>query len=125
MSHFTRINTRITDTAALLAACAELGLETAENAPARGFGGNTRAGRYVIRLKGPFDVAVNPGEAGEYTLETDLWYGHVEKELGPELGTLRQLYAVHKATAEAKRRGLRVRRSALADGRIRLVITGV
>jgi hypothetical protein len=125
MSHFTQIQTRITDIEALRSACAELGLEVAENAQARGFGRNTRSGRHVIRLKGPYDIAVNPTDTGEYSLETDLWQGHVEKELGPGLGRLRQLYGVHKATAEAKRRGLRVRRRALADGRIRLAVSGV
>jgi len=125
MSHFTQIHTRITDIEALRAACTELGLEVVENTQARGFGSNQRSGRHVIRLTGPYDVAVNPTDDGEFALETDLWQGHVEKELGPGLGRLRQLYGVHKATAEAKRRGLRVRRSALADGRIRLAVTGV
>ena len=125
MSHFTQIHTKITDIEALRSACAELGLEVAENAQARGFGRNTRSGRHVIRLAGPYDVAVNPTADGEFALETDLWQGHVEKELGPGLGRLRQLYGVHKATSEAKRRGLRVRRSALADGRIRLAVSGV
>jgi len=96
-----------------------------ENTQARGFGSNQRSGRHVIRLAGPYDVAVNPTADGEFALETDLWQGHVEKELGPGLGRLRQLYGVHKATAEARRRGLRVRRRALADGRIRLAVTGV
>ena len=125
MSHFTQIHTKITDIEALRAACVELGLEVVENTQARGFGRNTRSGRHVIRLAGPYDVAVNPTDKGEFALETDLWQGHVERELGPGLGRLRQLYGVHKATAEAKRRGLRVRRRALADGRIRLAVTGV
>ena len=125
MSHFTQINTRITDIAALLAACEELKLETAENAQARGYGSNHREGRHVIKLRGPYDVAVNPTKDGEFALETDLWQGHVEKELGPDLGRLRQLYAVHKASAEARRRGLRVRRSALSNGQIRLSVSGM
>jgi len=125
MSHFTQIHTRIRDATALRVACAELGLDVAENAEARGYGSNRRTGRYVIRLKGPYDVAVNPTPDGEFALETDLWQGHVERELGPGLGRLRQLYAVHKASAEARRHGLRVRRQALNDGRIRLALTGV
>jgi hypothetical protein len=124
MSHFTEIRTRITDIEALRQACDELGVELLDNATARGFGRNTRHGRHVIRLKGPYDVAVNPTDRGDYSLETDLWQGHVEKELGSGLGRLRQLYGVHKATAEARRRGLRVRRSSLQDGRIRLSVTG-
>jgi hypothetical protein len=107
MSHFTEIRTRITDIEALRTACGELGVELLDNATARGYG-----------------IAVNPTDTGDYSLETDLWQGHVERELGPDLGRLRQLYGVHKATAEARRRGLRVRRSALPDGRIRLSVTG-
>ena len=124
MSHFTTIETRIADLDALRAACAELGLETADNAIARGFGSQRRTGRLVVKLKGPYDVAVNPAKEGGYMLETDLWQGHVERELGPGLGRLKQLYAVHKASAEARKRGLRVRRSVLPDGRIRLNVTG-
>ena len=125
MSHFVRIDTRIKDLAALRAACAELGLKTEENGQARGFGASRRPGRLVIRLHGPYDVAVNAAENGEYVLETDLWQGRVEAELGPNLGRLRQLYAVHKTAAEAKRRGLRVRRRALADGSVRLAVIGM
>ena len=125
MSHFTKINTRITDILALLAACAELGLEVRRNAEARGYGSNRRRGTYVIRLKGPYDIAVNPGATGEWELETDFWCGHVEKELGKGLGRLRQTYAVHKTSSEAVRRGLRVRRRNLKDGRIRLAVTGM
>jgi len=125
MSHFTTIETRIADLDALRTACAELGLETADKAVARGFGSQRRQGRMVIRLKGPYDVAVNPAREGNgFALETDLWQGHVERELGPGLGRLKQLYAVHKASAEARKRGLRVRRSVLPDGRIRLNVTG-
>jgi hypothetical protein len=124
MSHFTEIRTRITDIEALRTACGELGVELLDNATARGYGRNVRHGQHVIRLKGPYDIAVNPTDTGDYSLETDLWQGHVERELGPDLGRLRQLYGVHKATAEARRRGLRVRRSALPDGRIRLSVTG-
>lgn len=125
MSHFTRIDTRIRDIAALRAACTELGVPLLDNCRARGYGSNHREARHVIRLNGPYDVAVNLEENGEFKLETDLWQGHVEKELGPGLGRLRQLYAVHKASAEAGRRGLRVRRRKLTDGRIRLAVSGM
>ncbi len=125
MSHFTRINVKITDIAALLGACAELGIEVQSNAEARGYASNRRHGRYVIKLKGPYDIAINPGTNGEWDLETDFWQGHVEKELGKDLGRLRQYYAVHKATAEAAKRGLRVRRTNLNDGRIRLALCRV
>ncbi len=54
MSHFVSIQTQIRDIAALRSACSELGLELTENTKARGYGGNTRQGDYVIRLRGPY-----------------------------------------------------------------------
>lgn len=125
MSHFTTIDVQIKDIQALRAACSELGLELVENADARGWNGNTRHGDLVIRLKGPYDVALNRSAYGTYASSADLWNGHVERELGPGLGRLRQLYGVHKTAIEARARGLHVRRQALTDGRIRLTLCRV
>jgi len=123
MSHFTSIITLIKDTNALRDACLEMDLELLENARARGIG-TTQRGDYVIRLKGPCDIALNRQANGTYALSSDVWDGHVEKELGPNYGRLLQSYAVHKATREASKRGLTVRRSALKGGLIKLAITG-
>ena len=82
MSHFTQIDIEIRDIEALKAACDELGLTLKKNAEARGFGGNHRKGEYVIKLKGPYDIALNSRKDGIYKAETDLWEGHVENELG-------------------------------------------
>ena len=124
MSHFATIETQIRDIAALKAACAELGLDINENAVARGYAGNTRSGEHVIRLKGPYDIAVNKTPDGTYGLTTDWWAGHVEKEVGKNYGRLLQLYGVHKAQIEARRKGFTTRRSTLADGSVKLVIGG-
>ena len=60
MSHFTTIKTQIKDAAALRSAVTELGLELIANAEARGYISNKTKGAFVIRLKGPYDIAVNP-----------------------------------------------------------------
>jgi hypothetical protein len=60
MSHFTTIQTTIMDIVALRAACKEQGAELVENAVARGYGSQTHKGDFVIRLKGPYDIAVKP-----------------------------------------------------------------
>jgi len=125
MSHFATITTQIKDIAALTSACKELGLEVVANTTARGYGSNSVHGDHVIRLKGPYDIAVNPQDDGTFGLTTDWWDGHVEKEVGGNYGRLLQLYAVHKATAEARRRGHTVQRKAAANGAIKLVIGGV
>jgi hypothetical protein len=125
MSHFASVQTQIRDAAALRAACAELGLALLENTNARGYDSNTVKGDLVIRLKGPYDIAVIKQADGNYGLTTDWYDGHVEREVGTNYGRLLQLYAVHKASAEARRKGLTVRRQALGDGSVKLVIGGM
>ena len=122
MSHFATITTQIKDIAALTAACAELGLEVVANGKARGYGTAQLKAEHVIRLKGPYDIAVNRQEDGTYGFTTDWWDGHVEKEVGKGYGKLLQLYGVHKTMLEARRKGHGVQRKALADGSIKLVI---
>jgi len=124
MSHFVTIKTQIKDIEALRAACAELGLEMQENSIARGYGSTRVPAEFVIKLKGPFDIAVNRQAEGVFALSTDWWAGHVEKEVGKDYSRLLQLYAVHKATREARNRGFRVQRAALQDGTIKLTLAG-
>jgi hypothetical protein len=125
MSHFTNIQTQIKDIEALREACRELGLELLQNAEARGYGSTRQCGELVIRLKGPYDVALNRQSDGTYGLSTDWWDGHVEKEVGTNYGRLLQLYAVHKTAREARKRGLSVQRALRTDGSIKLTIGGL
>jgi hypothetical protein len=125
MSHFAEIHTQIRDIAALQAACAELGLQMLENTEARGYNTNRIHGDYVVRLKGPFDVALQRQLDGGFLMIADLWQGHVEKELGSNFGRLKQLYGVHKTMLEARKRGLTVRRHQLSGGAVRLALCRV
>ena len=125
MSQFTTIKTQIKDVAALRAAVVELGLTLIPNAQARGYVTNTTKGEYVIRLKGPYDIAVNQEKDGTLGLTTDWWDGHVEKEVGPNFGRLLQLYGVHKASQAAKKKGLSVLRKQQPNGNIKLVLLSV
>ena len=125
MSHFTTIQTQIKDIAALRDTCTELGLPLVADTVARGYGGQRQLGQFVIQLKGPYDIAVNRQTDGSYGLTTDWWNGHVEREVGSNYGRLLQLYAVHKATREAKKRGLTVQRTRRTDGSIKLTLGGV
>lgn len=125
MSHFTTVDIHLRDLDALQAACTELGLSVLPNTQARGFAGNNVHGEHVIKLNGPYDIAVNRQPDGNLALITDLWQGHVEREVGPAFGRLKQLYGVHLATREARRRGLHVQRQTLGDGRIRLQLQRV
>ena len=121
MSHFTTIKTQIRDTEALRAACGELGLELLQNAEARGYYTQTTKGEYVIRLKGPYDIAVNRQADGTYGLTTDWYNNHVEAEVGSNYGKLIQLYGVHKAIIEARKKGWTVQRKQVGNN-IKLTI---
>ncbi len=125
MSHFTKIKTQIKDIEALRSACREMGLSLLQNAEARGYYENRTKGDYVIKLKGPYDIALNKQPDGAFGLTADLWNGHVENEVGQGYGKLLQLYGVHKATREARKKGHLVRRSQQPDGAIKLVIGGM
>ena len=125
MSHFTTIQTQIKDIEALRLACQELGLALLHNAEARGYYENKTRGDYVIQLKGPYDIALNQQPDGSFGLTADLWDGHVEKEVGKDYGKLLQLYGVHKATREARKRGLSVLRRQQTNGSIKLILMEV
>src|SRR5882724_7574746 len=122
MSHFTTIKTQIKDIEALRSACNEMGLSLLQNAEARGYYENKIKGEFVVRLKGPYDIALNKQPDGSFGLTADLWQGHVEQEVGQGYGKLLQLYGVHKAMREARKKGHLVRRSQQQDGAIKLVI---
>ena len=125
MSHFVSIQTQIRDVAALRDACDELRLGLAENTAARGYATAETPGRYVIQLRGPYDIALNrESDEGPFALTTDWWQDHVAGEVGENYGRLLQFYGVHKATREAQGRGHRVRRRQLGDGTIKLSIGG-
>jgi hypothetical protein len=120
ISHFTTIDTQIRDIDALADTCRELQLTLEPNATARGYAGATHPGEHVIRLQGPYDIAVNRQDNGSLGFTADLWQGHVEAEAGKDYSRIKQLYGVHKTTREARRKGLNVRRRDLRNGHIRL-----
>ena len=122
MSHFTTIKTQIKDVEALRSAVNELGLKLIPNTTARGYISNKTKGDFVIQLKGPYDIAVNQQPDGTFGLTTDWWDGHVEKEVGSNFGRLLQLYGVHKASMEARKKGYSVLRNPQPNGSIKLIL---
>ena len=122
MSHFTTIKTQIKDVEALRSAVNELALTLIPNTTARGFINQTVKGDFVIQLKGPYDIAVNRQPDATYGLTTDWWDGHVEKEVGTNFGRLLQLYGVHKASMEARKKGYSVLRNPQPNGSIKLIL---
>jgi hypothetical protein len=126
MSHFTTIQTQIRDLDALSDACKEMGFLLLPNAQCRGYAGMIRQAPHVIRLNGPYDIAVETAKEtpGTYGLTTDWWDGHVAREVGENYGRLLQTYGIHKTTREARLRGLRVNRRQEQDGSILLTLEG-
>jgi hypothetical protein len=124
MSHYTTIQTQIRDINALTAACSELGLSLVKNTTARGYAQPIK-GEHVIKLKGPYDVAVNRQQDGTYQLTTDWWDGHVAKEVGEKYSKLLQLYGVHKTIIEARKKGLTVNRKPQTNGGIKLILQSI
>ena len=129
MSHYTTVRTIIRDLESLRDACEELGLGFTANAKCRGYAGVTRLAPHVIQLKGPYDIAVEPAKEndGSYCLTSDLWDGHVAREVGNGhngYGRLLQSYGIHKTMREARTRGLRVHRRQEQDGSVLLTLEG-
>ena len=125
MSHFTEIKTQIKDIEALRLACAELGLTLLQNTEARGYFENRTKGDYVIKLKGPYDIALNKNADGTFGLTADLWNGHVEKEVGQGLRQTSPALRRPQSTIEARKKGLSVLRRQQQNGAIKLVLMGV
>jgi len=126
MSHFTTIQTQIRDLDALRDACVELGVPLVQDSTARGYARAVRPAPHVIRLRGPYDIAVNRSadNSGTYDLTTEWWDGHVAREVGTNYGRLLQTYGVHKTLREARSRGLRAIRRTEADGTILVTLEG-
>ena len=98
MTNFTTIETPIRDLVALVYACVGLNLDIVPDAWCRGHGGSVRQAEYVIRLRGPHDIAVDPAEVagGTYVLTTDWGDGHVAREVGIGCCDLLEAYDFHR-----------------------------
>ena len=116
MSHIVTIKTRLTDAAALAAACRRLALAPPQVGSAQLF--STAARGLIVQLPGwlyPVVVDTARGEV-HYDNFNGCWGSQ------GELDRLLQAYAVEKAALEARRVGHGVSEQALADGSIRLTI---
>ena len=116
MSHIVLIETRIYDSAALRAACRRLGLAEPVHGNVRLF--NADATGLSVKLPGwRYPIVVD-------TANGSIKYDNYEGRWGdPEkLGRLLQMYAVEKATIEARKKGHSVTEQARQDGSIVLQI---
>jgi len=113
VSHFVSVSLKIRDTNILKRAVEALGYHLIENAVARGY--KDKQADYVIRLNGPYDVAV-VYKSDHYELEADFWEGYVESELGKGLSKLRREYAKQLALAVAEEQGFELENMSEENG---------
>ena len=116
MSHIVSIKTRVTDTAALSAACRRLGLADPEQGTATLF--STQATGLIVKLPGWTYPAIVDTKSGEVKFDT--YNGHWGRE--EELHKLLQGYAVEKTRIEARRMGHTLTEQRLVDGSIKLTV---
>jgi len=106
MSHFSQVQTQITNIEALKAAVKALGFELQENAVVRGYGSQTTTAQLVIKLPGKYDCGFNYNQATKsYTAVADFYDNHVEKHLGKDLSKLKQEYARQHIILTARKKG--------------------
>ncbi|MEI6607980.1 MAG: hypothetical protein WCP35_21980 [Verrucomicrobiota bacterium] len=108
MSNFTTLESPIRDLVALVHACVGLNLDIVPEAWCRGHGGSVLQAEYVIRLRGPHDIAVDPSsEIGDsYVLTADWQYGHVAREVGVGFCDLLQAYDFHRTRRQREAQAL-------------------
>ena len=118
MSHIVTIQTKVHDPNAVAAACRRLSLAAPIQGTVRLYGGE--ASGLVVQFPGwqyPAIVDVLTGQ-----VRYDNFEGHWGDQV--HLDRFLQMYAVEKATLEARRKGCAVSEQALQDGSVRLTITG-
>lgn len=116
MSHIVTIKTKVTDPAALNAACRRLGLEAPVQGTAKLF--SSHATGLIVKLPGWTFPAVVDTASGE--VKFDNYNGAWGKQ--EELDKLLQAYAIERAKSEARRVGHSVTEQPLSNGSIKLVI---
>ena len=116
MSHIVSIKTKLTDAAALAAACGRLGLPQPTSGTAKLFSG--QAAGQIVKLPGwTFPVVIDTA-SGE--VKFDNYNGQWGKQ--SELDKLLQGYAVEKTRIEARRAGHTLTEQQLPTGAIKLTI---
>ena len=131
MSHFTQVETKINDLAALKAALAELGLEFEEGTASqlvkvRGWKGSTLTAEAKIKASKSYDIGLQLTEEGTYKLVADWWGIEEETNQTQEqmMQKIVQRYAYHKVKNEVAKQGFQMDEEQVeADGTIKLGVS--
>ena len=106
MSHFSKITSQIKDLEVLRKTVASMGYQLEEDGECRYYYG-TKPSEYVIKLPGKYDVSVSK-QGENFSIEADLWGGHVTEYIGENASLLIQNYTVEKIRAEACKENLAI-----------------
>jgi Protein of unknown function (DUF1257) len=126
MSHFTKVQTKITDVDCLKQALEDLQYSCREGeVRVRGWRGQWSQADLVADLGGPYNIGFRKSPQGNYEVVAD-WWG-VEMRTGISqvkfVNDLNQRYAYHKVLSEVRKRGFSVAEDeTLEDHSIRLVV---
>ena len=117
MSHVVTIETKLTDPAAIQAACARLDLPEPKPETVKFFDGSSHAGLAVRPPGFVYPVLVQADGA----VRCDTYRGRWGDD--KFLGRLKQAYAVEAAKLQANARGHRISETALPNGGVKLTVT--
>lgn len=123
MSHFSRVNTKMTNSECLGRALAALNYDVQANAVVRGFAGRRVEAEWVVRPGGGFDIGFQRKADQPFALVAD-WWG-VEREAGIRetefLPPVLQRYAYEVVCRELAAQGFQlVHESVAADQSVQL-----
>ena len=118
MSHWSKVESQVTELGILKTAYEELGATVKYAAMARGWsrsGTNDKRCPMVISIPNcRFDIAVELSEDGEhYKLDGDFYSGELEAKFGKDghkLGKILEMYSVHKAEALCRKKRKKFKR---------------
>jgi hypothetical protein len=116
MSHIATVKTRISDRAAVAAACQRLGMAAPTEGTAQLYSGEATG--CVVRLEGWKYPIVIDTAAG--TIKYDNFEGHWGAQ--EKLDQFLRCYAVEKVKLEARKKGFSLSEQALQDGSVKIQI---
>ncbi|MCA9565358.1 MAG: DUF1257 domain-containing protein [Myxococcales bacterium] len=126
MSHFTTVKTKLKDLTCIKSAVEDLGLtftEAQEGLKVRGYQGDSRMAKMVIKASNSYDIGLYQTENG-YEMVADWWGIEVETGLKEEAWVERfnQRYAYNKVIKEIKSRGFTLEEEVEEEGEIKMVV---
>lgn len=126
MSHFTKVQTKITDLDCLKEALDDMNCAYREGAArVRGWRGQWTEADLVIDTGGPYNIGFRKAGQGSYEVVADWWGIEMRTGLSQTkfLNDLNQRYAYRKVISEVRKRGFSVAEDeTLQDNTIRLVV---